>query len=181
MKTTPNRQRKPSEEGYMLVAVMFMLAILMLSLTMAAPLIKIDIQRDRDVELMHRGKQYARAVKLYYKTIGTSPTNVDALVKTNNIRFLRKKYVDLSTGKEEWRVILVGQQKTPPMGFFGEPLGTAGATGGASSVAGATAFSSSTDTNSGTTSSSSSFGASPVEHGLVRAELWRADHGILAQ
>ena len=160
MKTTPTRQRKPSEEGYMLVVVMFMLAVLMLSLTVAAPLIKKDIQRDRDVELMHRGKQYARAVKLYYKKFGNSPMNVDALVKTNNIRFLRKKYVDLSTGKEEWKIILVGQQKTPPMGFFGEPLGTAGGTAGASTVTGATPFSSSTNTTSGATASTSSFGAS---------------------
>jgi type II secretory pathway pseudopilin PulG len=136
MKTSTIRQRKPAEEGYMLVVVIFILAILMLSLTVAAPVVKKEIQRDREVEMMHRGKQYARAVKLYYKKFGAYPPNMDALVKTNDVRFLRKKYVDMTTGKEEWKIIRVGQQKTPTTGFFGQPLGAAGAT--ASPVAGAT-------------------------------------------
>ena len=104
MKTTAIRRRKPSEEGYMLVTVMFILAILMISLTVAAPVIKKDIQRDREVELMHRGMQYKRAVKLYYKQFGGYPRNVDALIKTNNVRFLRKKYIDLTTEKTNGRL-----------------------------------------------------------------------------
>jgi len=164
MTTTPIRRRKPSEEGYMLVTVMFILAILMISLTVAAPVIKKDIQRDREVELMHRGKQYARAVKLYYKQFGAYPMNVDALVKTNNVRFLRKKYIDSTTGRDEWKAIIVGQQKTPPMGFFGQPLGPAGATGGAGGVTGATPFASSSSSSTtgfgGSSSGGSMFGSS---------------------
>jgi hypothetical protein len=102
-----------------------MLAILMLSLTVAAPVIKKEIQRDRDVETMHRGKQYARAVKLYYKKFSSYPPTVDALVKQNEIRFLRKKYIDPTTGKEEWKIVRVGQQKTQTLGFFGQPIGGA--------------------------------------------------------
>jgi len=121
MTTTSIRHaRKPSEEGYMLVVVVFLLAILMLSLTVAAPVIKKEIQRDREVETMHRGKQYARAVKLYYKKFGAYPPTVDALVKQNEIRFLRRKYIDPTTGKEDWKIIRVGQQKTQTLGFFGQ-------------------------------------------------------------
>jgi type II secretory pathway pseudopilin PulG len=163
MKTTAVRRRKPSEEGYMLVTVMFILAILMISLTVAAPVIKKEIQRDREVELMHRGKQYARAVKLYYKQFGGYPPNVDALIKTNNVRFLRKKYIDLTTGRDEWKVIIVGQQKTPPMGFFGQPLGAAGGMG-AGGITGATPFGSSSGSSTpgfgGSSSSGSMFGSS---------------------
>jgi hypothetical protein len=159
MKPISIRNRKPSEEGYMLVVVIFMLAILMLSLTVAAPVIKKDIQRDRDVELMHRGKQYARAVKLYYKRFGAYPPSMDALVKTNDVRFLRKKYIDLSTGKEDWRIIRVGQQKTPTMGFFGVPLGVAGMTG-TGGVTGATPFASSSTSGTGTSTSTSAAGTS---------------------
>jgi type II secretory pathway pseudopilin PulG len=160
MKTTPIRQRKPSEEGYMLVVVIFLLAVLMISLTVAAPVIKKEIQRDREVEMMHRGKQYARAVKLYYKKFGAYPPNVDALVKSSEVRFLRKKYVDLITGQEEWKIVRVGQQKTPPMGFFGQPLGAAGATG-TGGVTGATPFGSSSIGGAGTSSSGNSlFGSS---------------------
>jgi type II secretory pathway pseudopilin PulG len=113
MKTLPTRRPRPSEEGYILVAVIFMLAILILSLAVAAPGIKKEIQRDRELETMHRGKQYARAIKLYYKKFGSYPPSVDALVKTNEIRFLRKKYIDPTTGKGEWKIIRFGQNKVP--------------------------------------------------------------------
>ena len=142
-------RHRPSEEGYVLLAVIFMLALLMISLSVALPKIAKEIQRDREVETMQRGKQYARAVKMYYKKFQRYPPNVDALVKTNEIRFLRKKYKDPTTGKEEWKPIMFGQNKTPTaMGFFGQPIagttmggvGPGGGNGipGASSIIGAT-------------------------------------------
>ena len=107
----------------MLVAIIFMLAILILSMSVAIPRVRDDIRRDREVETMQRGKQYIRAVQLYYRKFGAYPPNIDALVKTNNMRFLRKKYVDPTTGKDEWKPVLFGQNKTPQaMGFFGQPL-----------------------------------------------------------
>jgi type II secretory pathway pseudopilin PulG len=121
----PSRH-KPSEDGYMLVAVIFMMAILVLSLAVAIPKVRQSIQRDRDEETMQRGKQYIRAVQLYYRKFHAYPPNADALVKTNEIRFLRRKYVDPTTGKEEWKPIMWGQNKTPmAMGFFGQPLAAA--------------------------------------------------------
>ncbi len=107
----------------MLVAIIFMLAILILSMAVAIPRVRDDIRRDREVETMQRGKQYIRAVQLYYRKFDAYPPNIDALVKTNNMRFLRKKYVDPTTGKDEWKPVLFGQNKTPQaMGFFGQPL-----------------------------------------------------------
>src|ERR1035441_4332600 len=89
MKTSaPIRRPQPSEEGYMLVAVIFLVALLTISLAVALPRISKEIQRDREVETMHRGKQYIRGIRMYYKKFGAYPPNVDALVKgTNNIRF----------------------------------------------------------------------------------------------
>ena len=114
----------------MLLLAVFMLALLVLSLSVAIPAITKEIQRDREVETMHRGLQYRRAIQLYYRKIGGYPPSVDALVKTNNIRFLRKKYIDPMTGKDDWKTIGLGQNKAPlAMGFFGQPL--AGAGGGA--------------------------------------------------
>ena len=114
----------------MLVAVIFMLALLIISLAVALPKVREDIQRDRELETMHRGKQYVRAIQLYYRKFGAYPPNVDALVKTNDIRFLRKKYIDPTTGKDDWKPILFGQNKTPTaMGFFGQPLAGYGAGG----------------------------------------------------
>jgi type II secretory pathway pseudopilin PulG len=118
------RPIRPSEQGYLMVAVIFMLALLVIAMAVAAPRVRDDIQRDREVETMHRGKQYIRAIRLYYRKFHAYPPNVDALVKTNDIRFLRKKYIDPMTGKDDWKPILFGQNKQPTMfGFFGQPLG----------------------------------------------------------
>lgn len=130
----------------MLLAVICLLALMMIALSVAIPRIAADIQRDREIETMHRGKQYTRAIQLYYRKFRRYPPNVDALVKTNEIRFLRKKYLDPTTGKEEWKPIMLGQNKTPmAMGFFGQPLGglagsVLGGTGpgGGNGIAGAT-------------------------------------------
>src|ERR1039458_10743023 len=129
MKTpAPIRRPKPSEEGYMLVAVIFLVALLTISLAVALPRISKEIQRDREVETMHRGKQYIRGIRMYYKKFGAYPPNVDALVKgTKNIRFLRKKYTDPTTGKEDWKPVRYVQNKAPTvMGFFGQPMGGTG-------------------------------------------------------
>jgi type II secretory pathway pseudopilin PulG len=123
MRPASVRRSKPSEEGYVLVAVMFMLALLIIAMAVALPRISASIQRDRELETWHRGMQYRRAIQLYYRKFNRYPPNLDALVKTNEIRFLRKKYKDPTTGKDEWKPIMLGQNKTPlAMGFFGQPL-----------------------------------------------------------
>lgn len=118
---------KPSEDGFILLAVLILLALFIIAMAAAAPKIAADIQRDRDLETMHRGKQYVRAIQLYYKKFNAYPPNLDALNKTNDIRFLRKKYIDPTTGKVDWKPIMYCQNKTPmAMGFFGQPLGAPG-------------------------------------------------------
>jgi type II secretory pathway pseudopilin PulG len=140
---TPSRSLhpgKPSEDGYMLIAVVFMLALFIIVLAVAAPRVAKSIQREREIETMHRGKQYIRAVKLYYRKFGRYPPNVDALVNTNEIRFLRKKYIDPTTGKEDWKPIAVGMNKTQSTGFFGQPIvgsGGIGLSGSATGLGGA--------------------------------------------
>jgi type II secretory pathway pseudopilin PulG len=164
-RTLPNRnQRKPSEEGYILLGVIFLLALLTIAMAVAIPRITAQIQRDREVETMHRGKQYIRAIQLYYRKFNAYPPNMDALVKTNEIRFLRKKYIDPTTGKDEWKPIHFGENKTPmAMGFFGQPLGGTGAggaalagtgPGGGNGVAGASSI------GGGMSGSSGGFGSS---------------------
>jgi len=122
--------RNHAEDGYVLVAVIFVLALLMLSLALAAPRIKQSLERDREAEAMNRGKQYIRAVRLYYKKFNAYPPNMEALEKTNELRFLRKRYIDPITGKDDWHPILMGQNKVPTvMGFFGQTLAIASTAG----------------------------------------------------
>ena len=118
------------EEGYILVSAVFAVAILMLSLSIALPRVRQEIQREQEIETMHRGQQYIRGIQLYYRRFRAYPTTVDALVETNGIRFLRKRYADPLTGKDDWKAVLLGQNKAPTfMGFFGEPLGSLGTAG----------------------------------------------------
>lgn len=128
MKPAPIRRcKRPAEAGFMMLAVIFALALLAIALTVAAPAIKKSIQRDRELETMHRGEQYVRAIRLYYRKYGTYPTSIDALVGTNGLRFLRQRYLDPTTGQDDWKPILLGQNKTPlAVGFFGQPLGVTG-------------------------------------------------------
>ena len=126
----PTRHPRPSEEGYILIWVIFLLAIFTIALSVAAPRIAKEIQLDRERETMQRGKQYTRAVQLYYRKFHAFPPNQDALVKTNEIRFLRRKYIDPTTGKDDWKPIRFGQAKTQTLGFFGQPIAGAGSAGG---------------------------------------------------
>ncbi len=150
-----------SEQGFILLIALFLLALLVISLSVTVPQISKEIQRDREVETMQRGKQYIRAIQLYYRKFGAYPPSIDALVKTDNIRFLRKRYFDPMTGKDDWKPIHWGQNKTPTaMGFFGQPLAgtTLGGVGpsGGNGLAGPSATGSSTAAG-GLSSGSSQF------------------------
>src|ERR1700735_774228 len=115
------RERK-SEEGFTLVGLVVAIFLILLVLAVAAPKVAKDLKRDREVEAMQRGNQYVRAVQLYYRKFGHYPGSIEQLEKTNNIRFLRQKYIDQMTGKPDWRLIHVGEAKTTVKGFFGQPL-----------------------------------------------------------
>ncbi len=122
-KHSPTRPGRPSEDGYILLFAIFLTALLVIALGIAAPKIAKSIQRDKELETFNRGLQYRRAIQLYYRKFNAYPPTIDALVQTNNIRFLRKKYVDPMTGKDDWKPILFGQNKAPTaIGFFGQPL-----------------------------------------------------------
>ncbi len=122
-----DRHESDSESGFVLLAVIFLAVVLLISLAIAAPKIATSIQREKEIELIHRGEQYKRAIQLYYKKFGAYPTSVDQLVQTNQIRYLRKRYTDPITGKDDWKPVYFGQAHVRPLGFFGQPLsGVAG-------------------------------------------------------
>lgn len=111
----------------MLAALTLMVALLVMSMAVALPKVREEIQRDHEVEAVHRGKQYTRAIQLYYRRFRTYPPDVKALEGTSGIRYLRNRYVDPLTGKDDWQPIFFGQNKVPTaFGFFGEPLGLGG-------------------------------------------------------
>ena len=76
-----------------------------------APNILTQGKREKEAEMIWRGKQYARGIKLYYRKTGKFPTSMDDLTKPKlgSIRFMRQAYKDPMNPKDgEWRLIYVG-------------------------------------------------------------------------
>jgi len=127
--------RQDSEQGFMLLGLIVVIAIILIGLGVAASEVAFSLRREREVESARRADQYVRAIRRFYIKNQHYPGSIEQLEKTNNIRYLRQKYVDPLTGKADYRLIPVGQNKTTVKGFFGQPLAGL-ATTGLGSVAG---------------------------------------------
>jgi hypothetical protein len=110
----PRRSNKlrssPRQSGYALLLIMFLLTIMILLSMPLAQRVITDGRRDREQEMIWRGNQYARGVKLFYMKNHRFPTSMDDLVKPKiGVRFMRQAYKD-PMNKEDgsWRLIYVG-------------------------------------------------------------------------
>lgn len=142
----------------MLVFVILLAALMLMALAVAAPIVAKDLRRDKEVESAHRANEYVRAIRVFYRKNKTYPVSIEALENTNNVRYLRKQYVDPLTGKADWRIIHVGENKTTVKGFFGQPLGGLNTTGAGGSLGSASTL----GTGFGGTPSSTSSPTSPT-------------------
>ncbi len=94
-------RRNQRESGFLLLAVLLMMALMIIAASIEIPQMVQQMKRDREEEMIHRGTEYARAVKKYYKKFGRYPANLEQLDNTNQIRFLRKRYKDpLTKGRQ---------------------------------------------------------------------------------
>src|SRR5207245_1541345 len=128
------RLGKPGERGYVLLLVVFMATALLVLAMMIAPNILTEGKREKEKEMIWRGKQYARGVKLYYRKLGRFPTSIDDLTKpkVGSLRFMRQAYKDPMNAQDgSWRLIyvgpagqLIGSLKPQPMNLqFGQVQG----------------------------------------------------------
>jgi type II secretory pathway pseudopilin PulG len=99
---------RSQEGGYALLFVLFLTAVLAVTLARALPQIAMQSQRVREERLIYRGEQYKRAIQLYFRKFKKYPSSIDDLEETNNERFLRRRYKDPITGKDEWRLVHMG-------------------------------------------------------------------------
>lgn len=119
---------RSGESGYVLLAVMLAVTLVLVALSIELPRIAQQIKREKEEELVHRGKDYATAVKRFvHKNGGRFPLSVEQLEDTNHIRFLRKKYKDPMTGESDWKMVHAGEAQinipAPKPGLSG-PGGT---------------------------------------------------------
>jgi type II secretory pathway pseudopilin PulG len=98
-----------NQKGYLLLSIMLMMTVMLIALSIELPRIGQQIKRDKEEELIHRGNEYARAVRKFYRKFGRYPLSIEQLENTNNMRFLRKRFTDPMTGKDDWRIVHQGE------------------------------------------------------------------------
>lgn len=94
-----------AQRGYILLILLLFVALLSIGALKIVQEFKFQYQRDREEEMIHRGVQYSRAIRRYYRKLGRYPTRIEDLENTNNVRYIRKRYKDPmnrdpKTGKE---------------------------------------------------------------------------------
>lgn len=142
------------ERGFALLVVFAMAAIVAMFLYMQLPRVAFESERDREQILIDRGEQYKRAIQLYVNAWKKYPQKIEDLENTNNKRYLRKRYIDPMTGKDEWRLIHINAAgmltdslvQKPTTGPDGKPTDGSAGTGSTGS-SGATTTASTTDPN----------------------------------
>jgi hypothetical protein len=99
-----------SQNGYALLFVMFFVALLLVALAIARPNLITQDRREKEVEMIWRGKQYVRGIRLYYQKFHHFPTQLDDLYRPKSgIRFMRQPYKDpVNAADGTWRIIYAG-------------------------------------------------------------------------
>ena len=106
---------KLDDGGYIMVVLLIGIAVSAVWMSAMLPAWRQQAMRQKEMELIFRGEEYARAIALYWrKNNQTLPSSIDVLVSQ---RYLRKKYLDPITNKE---FITVGGASA---GFGGGPGG----------------------------------------------------------
>src|SRR5258705_13879861 len=172
-RSVPMRRNMRGQEGYALTLVIFMLALIVIASVAAAPDVITNGRREREEEMIWRGNQYVRGIRLYVRYYqmhgGTTrfPTSMEDLTKNKvGIRFMRQAYKDpVNPVDGSWRMIyvgpngqLIGSLKSRPLGADGQSSSSSG--GGFGSLFGGTQSAGGNNTSNGSSFGSSSFGSS---------------------
>jgi hypothetical protein len=132
--------------GYALLIVVCITALLLIATMSIGLRILTEGRRQKELDMIWRGKQYTRGIKLYYQKYGRFPTSMDDLTKpkVGNLRFMRQAYKD-PMNKEDgsWRLIYVGPSGQligslkPPQNPLQLPVAGAGGQNGVAGIGGA--------------------------------------------
>jgi type II secretory pathway pseudopilin PulG len=108
-----SRHRRLNDRGYIMVALLVAMAVAAVWMGAALPAWRQQTMREKEIELIFRGEQYARAIALYQIKNNSYPLELDQLVTQ---RFLRRRWLDPVTGKDFQTVGLTapGQSASTP-------------------------------------------------------------------
>ena len=96
-----------------MVAVVIFLLLLSISMMAVAPAVSKVMQREREEELIFRGKQYAIAFINFQKRQGRFPLELKELMQTHP-RSARKLFKEPMCDCDDWGLIHAGQPWPPP-------------------------------------------------------------------
>jgi len=149
------RGRLHRDDGFLMAALLVAMTVMLIVMAAALPAWQTASRREKEAELIFRGKQYARAISAFSRKYGGAyPPTVDVLI---NEHFLRKKYKDPITGEDFVFVTPNSELPTTSTSPLGVGASTRpGGTGGSSTPQSSTAGS----LNSGSGVSQSSRGLS---------------------
>jgi type II secretory pathway pseudopilin PulG len=103
------------ESGFTLVGVVVAMAILTILIAAVGPTISTIVQRDKETELVFRGKQFARAVLVFQRRFGRYPNSLKEL-KDARPRAIRKLWREpLCNCEDGWIPIIAGTPEAMPM------------------------------------------------------------------
>jgi type II secretory pathway pseudopilin PulG len=114
--------RASSRAGFTLVGVVVAMAIIVILVAAVGPSISKIIERDREAELIFRGKQYGRAIVAFQKRYGRLPNKLDELIKMKP-HTVRRLWKDPMCNCDDWETIIAGSPEAAPMGSAPPPGG----------------------------------------------------------
>ncbi len=100
--------QRPGERGFALLIVFVMAAVISIGLYMELPRSVFESQRAKEETLFDRGEQYKMGIKRYYTKFQRYPNTIEELEQTNGTRYLRRRYKDPFTGKDDWKILKFG-------------------------------------------------------------------------
>ena len=130
----PACSRQRDESGFAMLLVFVLASCVAIMLYLEIPRVAFEAERQHELLLIDRGNQFKRAIQVFVTDKANNPTgrypaSLDELETFNGHRYLRRKYVDPMTGKDEWRLVhiqggvltdsVTTQQKKPTVASTG--------------------------------------------------------------
>ena len=112
---------RSSEAGYTLAILVMVIAVMAIMMAAAVEFVSFQAQREKEAELIFRGKQYVEGIRLYRQKYGRFPMRMKELWEADP-KVLRKKWTDPITESDDWVVVFQGEE--------GRELVAPGSTGG---------------------------------------------------
>jgi type II secretory pathway pseudopilin PulG len=113
------------DRGYIMVVLLIAMGVTAIWMSAALPAWRQQAMREKELELIFRGEQYARAIALFQIKNNSYPVDIDVLVSQ---RYLRRKWKDPVTG-QDFQLVGLTSGQGGQSGQIGAPTRIGGGVG----------------------------------------------------